>query len=237
MPQPNYRNLTFKDGNTWYSGSPYLGYKGTLPTGTISQNICGEWYFPWHSHALNEFANFDEGFGGMATLLRVDPPGGCFTFPSSTVITLGSLNSGSVTNLSYNDTAYYRINSTTTGTRTTDWYGEFSGVPQGAANFVVTYVGRNCGTGTTACPALSGTNPTTLYFWDWTTSTWTLLAGPTGIGTSNVTMTSSLISAPANYIGTGVNNGQVRVRVLTTRAGTTNFVTGGNLMKLIYDAP
>ena len=33
-PQPNYRNVTFKDANTWYSGSPYLGYKGTLPTGT-----------------------------------------------------------------------------------------------------------------------------------------------------------------------------------------------------------
>ena len=31
---PNYRNVTFKDGNTWYSGNPYLGYKGTLPTGT-----------------------------------------------------------------------------------------------------------------------------------------------------------------------------------------------------------
>ena len=60
VAQPNYRNLTFKDGNTCYSGSPYLGYKGTLPTGTVSQNICGEWYFPWHSHALNEFANFDE---------------------------------------------------------------------------------------------------------------------------------------------------------------------------------
>jgi FtsP/CotA-like multicopper oxidase with cupredoxin domain len=74
VAQPNYRNLTFKDGNTFYSGNPYLGYKGTLPTGTVQQNICGEWYFPWHSHALNEFANFDEGFGGMATLLRVDPP-------------------------------------------------------------------------------------------------------------------------------------------------------------------
>ena len=46
-----------------------------------SQNVCGEWYFPWHSHALNEFTNFDEGFGGMGTLLRVDPPGGCFGLP------------------------------------------------------------------------------------------------------------------------------------------------------------
>ena len=77
MPPPNYLNVTFKDSNTWYSGSPYLGYKGTLPTGVVSQNICGEWYFPLHSHALNEFTNYDQGFGGMGTLLRVDPAGGC----------------------------------------------------------------------------------------------------------------------------------------------------------------
>ena len=62
---PSYRNLLFKDNNTWYSGSPYLGYKGTLPTGTTSQNVCGEFYYPWHSHALNEFTNFEAGFGGM----------------------------------------------------------------------------------------------------------------------------------------------------------------------------
>ena len=42
VAQPNYRNLFFKDGNTWYAGSPYLGSKGTLPTGTNSQNVCGE---------------------------------------------------------------------------------------------------------------------------------------------------------------------------------------------------
>ncbi len=73
---PSYRNLMFKDDDTYYGGNPYLGYRGTLPTGVVSQNVCGEYYFPWHSHALNEFVNFDEGFGGMATLLRVDPPGG-----------------------------------------------------------------------------------------------------------------------------------------------------------------
>jgi len=41
----------------------------------------------------------------------------------------------------------------------------------------------------------------------------------------------------ASYIGTGANKGLVRVRVLTTRAGTVNFVTGGDYMKLVYDAP
>src|SRR5215469_9636095 len=103
VAQPNYKNLTFKDGDTFYSGSPYLGYKGTLPTGTVSQNVCGEWYFPWHSHALNEFANFDEGFGGMATLLRVDPPGGCFGAATATAIIGGTLKSGSVAALTADD--------------------------------------------------------------------------------------------------------------------------------------
>ena len=114
VAQPNYRNLTFKDANTFYSGSPYLGYKGTLPTGTVSQNVCGEWYFPWHSHALNEFSNFDEGFGGMATLLRVDPAGGCFGAPSATAIVGGTLKSGAVGALTADDAAYYQVNPKTT---------------------------------------------------------------------------------------------------------------------------
>jgi hypothetical protein len=114
---PNYRNVFFKDGNTWYSGSPYLGYNGTLPTGTTSQNICGEWYFPLHSHALNEFTNFDAGFGGMGTLLRVDPPGGCFAGPNSATIVGGALKSGAVSALALDDGTYYQVNPKTT-TRT-----------------------------------------------------------------------------------------------------------------------
>jgi FtsP/CotA-like multicopper oxidase with cupredoxin domain len=233
VAQPNYRNLVFKDGNTFYSGSPYLGYKGTLPTGTVSQNVCGEWYFPLHSHALNEFTNFDQGFGGMGTLLRVDPPGGCFAFPTSTKITAGTLNSGTVTNLAVNDANYYRVSSTTTGTRTTDWYGQLSGIPAGAANLKVTYKGNN-----TPAPARSQT----LHIWNWTTSAWVQIAGPTSVGTVDVTVGPVAVPAApaagswASYVGTGANKGLVRVRVLTT-GGTTNFVTGGNLMTLVYDAP
>ena len=74
---PGLQNLVFKDGTTFYSGDAELGEQGGLPVKTTQYNDCGEFYFPWHSHALNEFTNFDEGFGGMATLFRVDPPGGC----------------------------------------------------------------------------------------------------------------------------------------------------------------
>ena len=71
---PQLQNLTFKDNATWYGGSPYLGYQDDLPAGVTTYNQCGEYYMVWHSHALNEFTNFDEGFGGMGTLERIDPP-------------------------------------------------------------------------------------------------------------------------------------------------------------------
>jgi FtsP/CotA-like multicopper oxidase with cupredoxin domain len=137
---PNYRDVTFKDANTWYSGSPYLGYKGTLPAGTTSQNICGEWYFPWHSHALNEFTNFDEGFGGMGTLLRVDPPGGCFTVAASTAIVGGVLKSGSVSALAVGgtDTNYYQVNPRTTTRPTATTAAQTSITVASAAGFPTT---------------------------------------------------------------------------------------------------
>jgi FtsP/CotA-like multicopper oxidase with cupredoxin domain len=70
---PQLENLTFKDAATYYSGSPYLGEKGQLPIATTSYNECGEYYMVAHSHALNEVANYDAGFGGMLTLERIDP--------------------------------------------------------------------------------------------------------------------------------------------------------------------
>jgi hypothetical protein len=143
VPPPNYRNVFFKDANTWYGGSPYLGYKGTLPTGVVSQNICGEWYFPWHSHALEEFANFDQGFGGMATLLRVDPPGGCFATPASAGIIGGALKSGTAANLGVDDTNYYAVNpktttrtSATTAGQTSITVASASGFPTSGAYYV-----------------------------------------------------------------------------------------------------
>jgi len=135
VPPPNYRDVFFKDGNTYYSGSPYLGYSGTLPTGTVTQNVCGEWYFPLHSHALNEFTNFDEGFGGMGTLLRVDPPGGCFGVPSSTAIVGGTLKSGSVTALGLDDTTYYQVNPKTTTRPTATTAGQTTITVASAAGF------------------------------------------------------------------------------------------------------
>jgi hypothetical protein len=86
---------------------------------------------------------------------------------------------------------------------------------------------------------------TTVSVWNWTTSSWTQIAGPTPVGVADVTVANNTLvpaSPPgswANYIGTGANQGSVRVRVLSTgvSGATANFVTGGNLMRLVYTAP
>jgi hypothetical protein len=248
---PSYRNLLFKDNNTWYSGSPYLGYKGTLPTGTTSQNACGEFYYPWHSHALNEFTNFEAGFGGMASLMRVDPPDGCTSFPMTVKLQAGTPRAGGYANLGKNDDSFYQVNSTTTTTPPprTDWYGGFAGAPAGSTKLVVTYRGKNSTAGITQ----------TLALYNWTTGLWTTLslatlatdpsppnpvvpqpAGTTTapVGTAEVQTVTVPIANPAAYIGKGSVKGEVRVQVVSQRtSGAGPFFTSGDLMKITYEAP
>lgn len=72
--RPRDQNLMWGE---WFSGSPYLGNTTDRPTNVTAQGECGEYYHIWHSHALHEAANYEAGFGGMITLERIDPPGGC----------------------------------------------------------------------------------------------------------------------------------------------------------------
>jgi FtsP/CotA-like multicopper oxidase with cupredoxin domain len=65
---------------TWFSENPYLGgIRGPLPPGIVQNNECGEYYHVAHSHALNQATNYGASFGGMMTLIRIDPRGGCVT--------------------------------------------------------------------------------------------------------------------------------------------------------------
>jgi len=63
--------------DTWFSESPYLGHVGDLPPNITSNNQCGEYYHVAHSHALQQATNYGATFGGMMTLIRIDPPSGC----------------------------------------------------------------------------------------------------------------------------------------------------------------
>jgi FtsP/CotA-like multicopper oxidase with cupredoxin domain len=63
---------------TWFSENPYLGgTPGELPPGIVQNSECGEYYHVAHSHALDQATNYGASFGGMMTLIRIDPRGGC----------------------------------------------------------------------------------------------------------------------------------------------------------------
>jgi hypothetical protein len=138
-----------------------------------------------------------------------------------------------------------------------DWYAGFTGIPAGAQNLKVTYKGKNCAnTAGATCTAIPTNVPQqTVKICNWTvggaagcaTATsagWVTLpappAQPQGVGSADVSSTWTLPGPASSYVGTGSNNGQVRVLVHTQRYTATApaaFSTWGNLMALTYDAP
>jgi hypothetical protein len=64
------------NGEFW-SGTPYLGKRHAFKPGEVQFNECGEYYDVAHSHALYQVTNFGAGVGGMLTMIRIDPIGGC----------------------------------------------------------------------------------------------------------------------------------------------------------------
>ena len=82
VPLPSLQDQLVGPGTeTWFSEDPYLGGPlGDLPAGVVQNNQCGEYYHVAHSHALEQSTNYGASFGGMMTLIRIDPPAGC---PSS----------------------------------------------------------------------------------------------------------------------------------------------------------
>ena len=60
---------------TWFNENPYIGgAAGAIPNGMVQNNVCGEFYQIAHSHALQQATNYGASFGGMMTLIRIDPP-------------------------------------------------------------------------------------------------------------------------------------------------------------------
>ena len=65
-----------KNGAFW-SGSPYLGLQTPPKAIETNFNECGEFYDVTHSHALFQVTNYGFSGGGMLTMVRIDPRGGC----------------------------------------------------------------------------------------------------------------------------------------------------------------
>jgi FtsP/CotA-like multicopper oxidase with cupredoxin domain len=67
-------NLTDSVVGVFYSGSPYLGTRETLPPGTATLNQCGEFYIISHNHALFQITSWGTNMTGPITYMRINPP-------------------------------------------------------------------------------------------------------------------------------------------------------------------
>jgi phosphodiesterase/alkaline phosphatase D-like protein len=142
-------------------------------------------------------------------------------FPAATVIETGTFRQGTAAALTADDNVFYRVNSTTTGTRTSSWWGSFTGVPSTLADLRVTYVGRN-----------SRSCTQTLAVWRWTDSTWQQIDSR-AVGTADITIANL---APPGAAGGYVSpTGELRVRVRCT--ATTNGFSSGDQMLIRYTRP
>jgi len=147
--------------------------------------------------------------------------------PASTTISTGSLNSGSVSNLSANDNSFYLVNSTTSGTaRATAWYGSFTNVTNSLANLNVTYSGGS---------SVATTQVIEIY--NFTTSTWVSLDSRSMAAMTEATATGLVPSgAAADYVSGTSGTGEVRVRVRNT-GGSSSFYIGGDYLRIGFDRP
>ena len=142
-------------------------------------------------------------------------------FPAAAVIETGTLREGTAAALTADDNVFYRVNSTTSGTRTTSWYGSFTSVPATLADLRVTYVGRN-----------SRSCTQTLAVWRWSDSTWQQIDSR-AVGTADITIAN--LAPPGAAGGYVSSTGELRVRVRCT--ASTNGFSSGDQMKITYIRP
>jgi hypothetical protein len=143
--------------------------------------------------------------------------------PAAVVIETGTSRSGGFDNLAANDNAFYEVNSTTSGTRITEWYGSFTGVPTSLTNLKVTYSGRN-----------SRSCTQTVDIWRWTLGGAWIPLDSRSVGTTEVLISNLAPPAPNSAYVSG--SGELRIRIRCTR-NNPSFFARGDFMQITYDQP
>jgi serine protease AprX len=138
----------------------------------------------------------------------------------------GTPRSGSHTRLAADDGSYYEVNSTTSGTRTSSWYGSFSGISNELQNLKVDYSGRN-----------SRTCTQTIAIWRWTDPIGWEQLHSRSVGTSEIKIANLTPSgALGEYVSGEAGDGELRVRVRCTRS-SGSFYARGDMMRVAFEHP
>ncbi len=145
--------------------------------------------------------------------------------PSATTLLAGSPRGGSAANLASNDDSYFEVNSTTSGQKTTEWYGTFTGVANSLSNLRVSYAGKN-----------SRSCTQTVAIWNWNNTSWAQLDSRT-VGTTEVSIANLVPGGTlSRYVSGTTGDGELRVRVRCRVSGVPYF-SSGDLLQIAYQRP
>jgi hypothetical protein len=140
-------------------------------------------------------------------------------FPSATTVLAGSAAGGNAASLAADDGAYFGVSS---GFLTfPSWYGSFAGVPAGATNLRVGYVGRG-----------SRTCTLSVSIYSWAAAEWIVLAQQS-IGTTDVVLADLVPPGAASSFRSAA--GEVRVRVTCSLFTFSTYQSLGDRLSLTYD--
>jgi serine protease AprX len=142
--------------------------------------------------------------------------------PSSVSLYSGSVRSGGAAALGANDNVFFAVNSTTSGTRLTDWYGYFKAVPNGLTSLKVASSQKS-----------SASCDQRLYLYNWSTGAWVQLNRRT-VGTSETEFSVSAGGTLANYVSGASGDGDTAVRLRCARSDAVNFFTSTDLLRVTY---
>ena len=145
--------------------------------------------------------------------------------PTATTILAGTPRFGSAASLASNDDSYFEANSTTSGQKTTEWYGSFTGVTNSLSNLRVSYAGKN-----------SRSCTQTVAIWNWNNNSWVQLDSRT-VGTTEVSIANLVPGGTlSRYVSGTTGDGELRVRVRCRVSGVP-FFSSGDLLQIAYQRP
>ena len=161
----------------------------------------------------------------QALSITVTGPTQVTAAPSATTLLAGSPRGGSAANLASNDDSYFEVNSTTSGQKTTEWYGSFTGVANSLSNLRVSYAGKN-----------SRSCTQTVAIWNWNNTSWVQLDSRT-VGTTEVSIANLVPGGTlSRYVSGTTGDGELRVRVRCRVSGVP-FFSSGDLLQIAYQRP
>ena len=151
-------------------------------------------------------------------------------FADATAIVTGSARNTSATSpprLNSDNNVYFEVNSTTTGTRATEWHASFLTLPDDLDSLAITYRGKN-----------SRNCAQTLSVWDWTANSdaggW-LDLDTRSVGGTEVQIDRSPSGPLSRFVG-GPSGDELRARIRCT-GNTRNFYARGDLLRIAFTEP